>query len=100
MLAPSLSIISSLLNLYVLILLLRVVIDLVSAFVRNWRPKGLVLILANVVYTLTDPPLKALRRVIPPLGIGGVGIDMAFLALYFIIYVAQNIIGMLFRAVY
>ena len=85
MLAPILSIISSLLNLYVLILLLRVVIDLVSAF---------------VVYTLTDPPLKALRRVIPPLGIGGVGIDMAFLALYFIIYVAQNIIGMLFRAVY
>jgi hypothetical protein len=41
-----------------------------------------------------------LRRVIPPLGIGGVGIDMAFLALYFIIYVAQNIIGMLIRATY
>ena len=100
MLAPILSIISSLLNLYVLILLLRVVIDLVSAFVRNWRPKGLVLILANVVYTLTDPPLKALRRVIPPLGIGGVGIYMEFVALYYIIYVAQNIIGMLLRAVY
>ncbi len=73
MLAPILSIISSLLSLYVLVLLLRVVIDLVSAFARNWRPKGLLLILANVVYALTDPPLKALRRVIPPLGIGGVG---------------------------
>ena len=48
MLAPILSIISSLLSLYVLVLLLRVVIDLVSAFARNWRPKGLLLILANV----------------------------------------------------
>ena len=53
------------------LLIARLVLDYVQMFARSWRPTGVVLVLAEVIYTITDPPLKALRRVIPPLRIGG-----------------------------
>lgn len=64
-----------------LFLLARLVFDLVQAFSRNWSPRGPLLILLEFIYTVTDPPLKALRRVIPPLRIGQVSFDLAFLIL-------------------
>jgi YggT family protein len=50
-------------------------------FARSWRPSGFALVIAEIVYTITDPPLKALRRVIPPLRIGQVSLDLSFLVL-------------------
>ena len=67
--------------LFFIILLGRLVLDWVQAFSRGWRPRGVLLIVAEVVYTITDPPLKALRRVIPPLTLGTVRLDLAFLVL-------------------
>ena len=67
--------------LFFIILLGRLVLDWVQAFARDWRPKGAILIVAEVVYTITDPPLKALRRVIPPLTLGSIRLDLAFLVL-------------------
>lgn len=64
------SIVSSLLYLYLLILLVRVVIDWVQMLARGWRPTGALLVLANLVYGLTDPPLRWLRRVVPALRLG------------------------------
>ena len=49
---------------------------------RDWQPKGVVLIVAEAIYTLTDPPLNLLRRVIPPVRIGGISLDIAFLVLF------------------
>lgn len=72
---------SWLLSLYVYILLARVVIDLVQVFSRDWRPKGFLLVVAEFVYTLTDPPLKFLRRFIPPIRLGQISLDIAFLVL-------------------
>ncbi len=69
-------------TLYMVVLMGRVVFDLVQAFSRNWRPEGVVLVLANVVYTLTDPPIRWLRRLIPPLRIGAVALDLGFLVLF------------------
>jgi len=69
-------------TLYMVVLMGRVVFDLVQAFSRNWRPEGAVLVLANVVYTLTDPPIRWLRRLIPPLRIGAVALDLGFLVLF------------------
>ena len=48
---------------------------------RDWRPKGAVLVVAELVYTVTDPPLRLLRRVIPSINLGGMRIDIAFLVL-------------------
>ena len=67
--------------LFFVVLLGRLVLDWVQAFARDWRPRGPLLVVAEVVYTITDPPLKALRRVIPPLTLGTLRLDLAFLVL-------------------
>lgn len=74
-------ILATILWLYFLVLLARFVIDLVQMLSPDWKPKGPILVLAEVVYTLTDPPLKFLRRVIPPLKIGQIALDLSFLVL-------------------
>ena len=71
-----------------LLLLARLVFDLVQAFARDWRPRGPILLVLEVIYTVTDPPLKLLRRVIPPLRLGQIQLDLAFL----ILLIATNIL--------
>ena len=66
---------------FFLLLLVRLVLDWVQVFAREWRPTGFVLVVAEVAYSVTDPPLRALRRVLPPIGIGSVRLDLAFLVL-------------------
>lgn len=77
-----------------LMLLARLVFDLVQAFSRDWRPRGPLLILLELIYTVTDPPLKLLRRIIPPLRLGQVQLDLAFL----ILLIATNILISVFRS--
>lgn len=74
-------ILATILWLYFLVLLARFVIDLVQMLSPEWKPKGPILVVAEVVYTVTDPPLKFLRRVIPPLKIGQIALDLSFLVL-------------------
>nr|WP_218885390.1 YggT family protein [Kineococcus aurantiacus] len=59
----------------------RLILDWVQALSREWRPRGVVLVLAEAVYTVTDPPLKLLRKILPPLRLGAVQLDLAFLVL-------------------
>ena len=66
---------------FFLMLLVRLVLDWVQFFARDWRPTGVVLVVAEVTYTVTDPPLRFLRRLLPPVGIGSVRFDLAFLVL-------------------
>jgi len=77
--------VSLLLWLFLLCLVVRLVIDWVQFFARDWRPRGVVLVIAEAVYTVTDPPLRALRRVIPPLTLGQVRLDLAFLILFIVV---------------
>lgn len=67
--------------LFVLLLLVRLVLDWVQYFARDWRPRGAALVVAELTYSVTDPPLRALRRVIPPLTLGSIRLDLAFLIL-------------------
>jgi YggT family protein len=67
---------------FFLLLIGRLIFDWVQALARAWRPHGIVLVLAEVVYTVTDPPLRALRRAIPPLRIGAFQVDLAFFVLF------------------
>lgn len=80
------------LYLYLLVLFARLILSWVQVFSRDWRPSGPVLVLAEGVYTLTDPPLNALRRVLPPVRIGGVALDLAFFVLILLVYVLLAII--------
>ncbi len=70
--------------LFLVALIIRLIIDWVQVFSRDWRPSGPVLVVAEAVYTVTDPPLRALRRVIPPLRLGQIQLDLAFLLLFFV----------------
>jgi YggT family protein len=79
--------IASVLWIYLLILIARIVLDYVQMFARDWRPRGVVLVIVELIYTVTDPPLKLLRRFIPPLRVGGVALDLAFLALFILLQV-------------
>jgi len=72
------AVLNSLLLIYILFLLIRLVLDWIPFFNREWRPKGAGLVAAEVVYTVTDPPLKLFRRFIPPLRVGQVAIDFGF----------------------
>jgi YggT family protein len=81
--------------LFLVTLVVRFVLDLVQSFARDWRPRGVVLVLAEVVYSITDPPLRALRRLIPPLALGAVRLDMAFLVLWLICIVLMRVLVLL-----
>jgi len=77
-----------LLGLFFVLLIARLVLDYIQMFARSWRPSGPLLVIAEVIYTITDPPLKALRRVIPPLRIGSVSLDLSFLVLVVLVQIA------------
>jgi YggT family protein len=72
-------------------LIVRLVFDWVQMFAREWRPRGMALVAAHAVYSVTDPPLKVLRRVIPPLRLGGVSLDLGFLVLFIALSIAMAI---------
>ncbi len=74
--------------LFFVLLIARLVLDYIQMFARSWRPSGPLLVIAEVIYTITDPPLKALRRVIPPLRIGSVSLDLSFLVLVVLVQIA------------
>ncbi len=81
------SIIELVLWFYILLLLARLVADWVQMFAHSWAPRGPILVCLEVVYSLTDPPLKLLRRLIPPLRIGGMALDLSILLVLLICYV-------------
>lgn len=78
--------------LFFVVLLGRLVLDWVQAFARDWRPRGAILVVAELVYTITDPPLKALRKVIPPLTLGTLRLDLAFLVLMLLTTLALSLL--------
>ncbi|WP_377641939.1 YggT family protein [Oryzobacter terrae] len=73
--------------LYLLVLVGRLVFDWIRIFAREWRPRGAALVVAEPIYTLTEPPLRLLRKVIPPLRLGGVSVDLSFMVLFFAVYI-------------
>jgi YggT family protein len=81
--------------LFLILLIARLVLDYVQMFARSWRPRGPMLVVAEVIYTITDPPLRALRKVIPPLKIGSVSIDLSFLVLFVLVNIGIWLAGYL-----
>jgi YggT family protein len=69
----------------------RFVIDWVQVLSRSWQPKGPLLVVAEAIYTVTDPPLKALRKIIPSPNLGGIRLDLSFLVLMLLTSLALNL---------
>jgi YggT family protein len=64
-------------------------------FARNWRPKSFVLALFEIIYSLTDRPMKFVQRFVPPLRLGGVALDLSFIVLLIAINLAQGAVNVL-----
>ncbi|MEO5778306.1 MULTISPECIES: YggT family protein [Arthrobacter] len=77
--------------LFFIALIVRLVFEWVQMFARSWRPSGVALVAAHTVYSVTDPPLKVLRRLIPPLRLGGISLDVGFLLLFVAVSFAMAI---------
>jgi YggT family protein len=74
-----------LLQLFLFALIARLILDYVRVFRPQWRPQGVVLALAELVYTITDRPLRYVRRFVPPLQLGGVSLDLSFIVVFFVV---------------
>lgn len=71
-----------LITLYVWVLLARVIVSWIPMFAPGWEPKGIVLVLVELIYTLTDPPVRFLRRWIKPVRLGNASLDLSVLVLF------------------
>ncbi|VEI12594.1 YggT family protein [Trueperella bialowiezensis] len=78
-------------QLYILALIARIIFDLVQILARDWVPGNVVLVLANLVYKVTEPPLRFLRKYIPPLNFGGVSLDLGFIVLFIAVQILQRL---------
>ncbi len=84
-----------LLSVYFLVLIVRLILDWVQVFSRDWRPSGVLLVVAEITYSLTDPPIRFLRQFIPPLRLGGVALDLAFLVLILAVSLGRGFVLLL-----
>jgi YggT family protein len=89
---PVAAILYLLLQVFLWLLLTRLVVDWVQIFARSWTPKGPVLFVLEIVYSVTDPPIKFVRRFIPPLRIGSVALDTSFLVVLVVVYLLQRLV--------
>lgn len=86
------NLLATLLYLFIVVLLIRLVAEWIQVFARDWRPRGPVLVVLEAVYTVTDPPLNFIRRFVPPLRLGSIAIDLAFIILIVATTIALNIV--------
>ncbi|MGA4542187.1 YggT family protein [Uniformispora flossi] len=77
------------------LLIFRLIMDYVFQFARSYEPRGVMVVLLEATYSITDPPLKLLRRFIPPLRLGGVALDLSFFVLIIIVYILISVVGRL-----
>lgn len=78
-----------------LLLISRVIVEFVRSFARDWRPTGVVVVVLEVIFTITDPPVKLLRRLIPPVSLGGIRLDLSIMVLLFIVFILMSIVSRL-----
>ena len=78
--------------LYLILLFARLVVGWIGVFARDWRPSGPLVVALELVYSATDPPLNALRKVIPPLTVGSVRLDLGFMILFFVTIILYNVL--------
>jgi YggT family protein len=84
------------LNIFLGLLFVRLVVDWVQVFARSWTPKGPILVVLEIVYSITDPPILFVRRFVPPLRIGSVALDTSFLIVLVVVYLLRILVAAIF----
>ena len=89
------ALLANVLQLFLFALLVRLILDYVRMFARNWRPKGIGLMLVELVYGITDKPMAFVGRFIPPLRLGAVSLDLSFIVLFFGVQLLMGLVSSL-----
>ncbi len=76
---------------YILLVLARICLEVTRQFARSWRPVGVTAIGVELVYVSTDPPIRLLRRLVPPLRLGSVSLDLSVIIVLIVLYVLQQV---------
>jgi len=90
-----LRVISGLISAEIFALIARIIFEYIRMFSRQWKPRGFMLVVAEIVYTVTDPLVRTARRLIPSLKLGSVAIDISVLALFVLLQVARALVDRL-----
>jgi YggT family protein len=80
-----------LLSAYLVLLIARMIFSWIQVYARSWSPSGILLVVAEGVYSATDPPLRFLRRYIPTVRLGSVALDLSFMLLFLVVYVLWEV---------
>jgi YggT family protein len=80
-----------LLSVYLVLLIARMILSWIQVYARTWSPTGILLVIAEGVYSATDPPLRFLRRYIPSVRLGSVALDLSFILLFLVVYVLWQV---------
>ena len=75
-----------------LLLIGRIIVEFIRTFARDWRPTGIVVVILEAIFTVTDPPIKLLRRLIPSINLGGVRLDLSIMVLLFIVFILMQVV--------
>ncbi|MGH3301524.1 MAG: YggT family protein [Streptosporangiaceae bacterium] len=79
------------LSVYLVLLIGRMILSWIQVYARTWSPTGILLVIAEAVYSATDPPLRFLRRYIPSVRLGSVALDLSFILLFLVVYVLWQV---------
>lgn len=75
-----------------LLLIARIIVEFIRTFARDWRPTGFVVVILEAIFSVTDPPIKLLRRLIPSISLGGVRLDLSIMVLLFIVFILMQVV--------
>lgn len=90
------TILSTIIRLFTMALIGRLILDYVRMFASSWRPRGIILALAEFIYAVTDPVINFVRKFVPPLRLGPVALDLSFI----VIFVAAQLLGQLIAGIF
>lgn len=80
-------------SIFIFVMVARLFLDFAVALNRSWRPRGAGLVLAEFAYTITDPPIRFVRRLVPPVRVGGLALDLAWTIVVFVAIVLSFILS-------
>jgi YggT family protein len=86
------SLLLQIIGLFKFALFARIIIDYIRMFKRDWRPSSFISSIFEVIYSITDPPMKFVQRFVPPLRVGGIALDLSFIVILIALSLLQRVI--------
>jgi YggT family protein len=68
----------------------------VPLLIRGFEPRGVLAVVFEAVYTVTDPPIKFFDRLVPPVGFGNVGFSVVFIIVFVLLAILQRVVIVIF----